>query len=214
MVNYLQLIEVWSSIEKEFTPTYGEDGKTPTTASKLEQTVNDNAVNAILNSVSENIAMIFKNTSIAKEMWDALIERYEGNTQIKKTKINGLETRFENFRVDDKESIEDIYTRLMVIQNEFSDLGEPLSNNKIVGKLLRAMMRRPKWEALISTLEALRGTNVIFTPDEVYNQLRNFEEKLKQAGDFQSKSKSIALPAHNVKHYNPSSSQSNRDNFV
>ena len=115
MVNYLQLIEVWSSIEKEFTPTYGEDGKTPTTASKLEQTVNDNAVNAILNSVSENIAMIFKNTSVAKEMWDALIERYEGNTQSKKTKINGLETRFENFRVDDKESIEDIYTRLMVI---------------------------------------------------------------------------------------------------
>ena len=122
MVNYLQLIEVWSSVEKEFKPAYGADGTTQTATLKLEQVINDNAVNAILNSVSENVAMIFKNTSIAKEMWDALLERYEGNTQIKKTKINGLETRFENFRVDDKESIEDIYTRLMVIDRKSTRL--------------------------------------------------------------------------------------------
>ena len=141
-----------------FKPTFGTDGVTLTTESKLEQATNDNAINAILNSVSENVAMIFNNSLTAKEMWDALLERYEGNTKIKRTKINGLETRFENFRVDDKESIEDIYTRLMIIQNEFSDLEELLSNNKIVGKLLRAMMRRPRWEALVSALEALQGT--------------------------------------------------------
>ena len=74
----------------------------------------------------------------------------------------------------------------MLIQNEFSDLGEPLSNNKIVGKLLRAMMRRPRWEALVSALEALQGAKDTFTPDEVYTHLRCFEEKLKQAGEFQS----------------------------
>ena len=104
MMNYLKLIEVWSSVEKGFKPTFGTNGVTLTTESKLEQTTNDNAINAILNSVSENIAMIFNNSLTAKEMWDALLERYEGNTQIKSTKINGLETRFENFRVDDKES--------------------------------------------------------------------------------------------------------------
>ena len=90
MVNYLQLIEVWSSVEKEFKPAYGADGTTQTAASKLEQVVNDNAVNAILNSVSENVAMIFRNTSIAKVMWDALLERHEGNTQIKRPKLMDL----------------------------------------------------------------------------------------------------------------------------
>ena len=154
-MNYLSLIDVWEIIENGYIPKYNEGTKALTTESKLEKASNDSAVNAILNSVSENVALIFKNSFTAKEMWDALIERYEGNTQIKRTKINGLETRCENFRVDDKESVEDIYTRLMIIQNEFSDLGEPLSNNKIVGKLLRAMMGRPRWEALISALEAL-----------------------------------------------------------
>ena len=76
------------------------------------------------------------------------------------------------------------------------------------------MMRRPRWEALISALEAIQGSKETLTPDEVYTHLRCFEEKLKQAGEFKSEYKTIALPTHNVKHYNPSSSQSNRENFV
>ena len=139
--------------------------------------MNDCAINAILNSVSEQIALIFDNMSSAKEIWKTLLNRYEGNAQIKRTKINGLETKFENFRVEENKSIEDLYTRLMYIQNEFIDLGEPLSNNKIVGKLLRAVMRRPRWEAIVSALEAVQGANDTLTPDEVYTHLRCFEEK-------------------------------------
>jgi hypothetical protein len=58
----------------------------------------------------------------------------------------------------DHESIEEMYNRLLSIQNEFSDLGEPLTNNKVVGKILRVMLRRPRWKALVSTLEAMQGT--------------------------------------------------------
>jgi gag-polypeptide of LTR copia-type len=47
-----------------------------------------------------------------------------------------LETKFENFKIEDHESIEEMYNRLLSIQNEFSNLGEPLRNNKVVGKIL------------------------------------------------------------------------------
>ena len=160
MTNYLDLIEVWEVVKDGYIPKYNTDNTTLTTESKLLKVSNNNAVNVILNSVSEQVAMIFTDTTSAKAMWNALINRYEGNTQIKKTNINGLETQFENFRVYDHESIEEIYSRLMEIQSQFCELGEPLTNNQLVGKFLRAMMKRPKWESMVSALEAIQGTRV------------------------------------------------------
>jgi endonuclease III-like uncharacterized protein len=122
-------------------------------------------------------------------MWLVLLNRFESNTQIKRTKIMDLEIKFENFKMEDHESIKEIYNRLLSIQNEFSDLDESLTNNKVIGKILSVMLQRPRWETLVSTLEAMQGINDIFTPDELYTHLRCFEEKLKQAKDYHIKSK-------------------------
>jgi hypothetical protein len=56
----------------------------------------------------------------------------------------GLESEFENFYIQEGESIENMYSRLMYILNKFDEVGEYLSNFKIVGKIFRAMMRRPR----------------------------------------------------------------------
>ena len=69
-------------------------------------------------------------------MWESLIHKYESNDQIKQTKLAGLETKFETFGVENGESVEDSYNKLLQMQNEFVELGQPLSNNKIVGKFL------------------------------------------------------------------------------
>jgi gag-polypeptide of LTR copia-type len=114
--------------------------------------------------------------------------------------------------MEDHKSIEEMYNRLLSIQNEFSDLDESLTNNKVISKILRVMLRRPRWEALVSALEAMQGTNDAFTPDELYTHLRCFEEKLKQARDYHVEPKQVAFPAQsNVKHFHPSTS---RKNFI
>jgi hypothetical protein len=74
---------------------------------------------------------------------------------MKRTKLMGIESEFEIFCIHEGESIENMYSRLMHILNEFDEVGEFLSNSKIVGKIFRAMMRRPRWESMISTLEAM-----------------------------------------------------------
>jgi gag-polypeptide of LTR copia-type len=51
----------------------------------------------------------------ASDIWLTLLNRFDGNTQIKKTKITGLETKFENLKMKDHESIENIYNRLLSI---------------------------------------------------------------------------------------------------
>ena len=197
MQNYLKILEIWDIVEKGYTPTFStivategtNDIKIETPDSKQLKKDNDLAVNAIYNLVSESVCSLFGSATSAKEMWDALVNRYEGNTQIKRTKVTGLEAKFENFKVEDGESIEDMYNRLMHIQNEFTELGEPLSNNKIVGKLLRVMLMRERWSGLVSALEAIQGTHDSFTPDDLYAHFRSFEEKLRQSGELKQPSK-------------------------
>jgi gag-polypeptide of LTR copia-type len=157
MINYLNILDVWSIVEYGYEPKYNTTIHSLTTESQIDKGINDCAVNVILNSISEPIALVFGNMTSVRDMWLALLNRFEDNTQIKRTKIMGLETKFENFKMEDHESIEETYNRLLSIQNEFSDLGEPLINNKVVGKILRVILRRPRWEALVSVLEAIQG---------------------------------------------------------
>jgi hypothetical protein len=63
---------------------------------------------------------------------------------MKRTKLMDLEYEFEKNCIQEGESIENIYSRLMHILNKFDEVGESLSNSKIVGKIFRAMMRRPR----------------------------------------------------------------------
>jgi gag-polypeptide of LTR copia-type len=114
---------------------------------------------------------------------------------MKRTKLMGLESEFENFCIQKGESIENMYSTLMHILNEFNEVGEFLSNSKIVGKIFRAMMRRLRWESMISTLEAIQDTLGEFTHEEVFTHLIYFEEKLRQNEELTSKLKEIALQA-------------------
>jgi hypothetical protein len=81
----------------------------------------------------------------------------------------------------------------MHILNEFDEVEESLSNSKIVGKIFRAMMRRPRWESMISTLEVMQRTLGEFTHEEVFTHLLCFEEKLRQNGELTPKLKETAL---------------------
>jgi hypothetical protein len=56
---------------------------------------NDYAVKVILNSVSERITILFGTTEITSEMWETLLNRFEGNSQMKRIKLMGLEIKFE-----------------------------------------------------------------------------------------------------------------------
>jgi hypothetical protein len=112
---------------------------------------------------------------------------------MKRTKLMGLESEFENYFIQEGESIENMYSKLMHILNEFDEIEESLSNSKIVGKIFRAMMRTPRWERIISTLEAMRVTLGEFTHEKIFIYLLYFEEKLPQNGEFTPKLKEITL---------------------
>jgi hypothetical protein len=67
-----------------------------------------------------------------------------------------------------------MYNRLIHIQNKFSELGEILSNEKIIGKILCVMLRKPRWERYDSALEAMQCVQAIFTPNQSVFTFENF----------------------------------------
>jgi hypothetical protein len=83
----------------------------------------------------------------------------------------------------------------MHILNKFDKVEESLSNSKIVGKIFRAMVRRPRWESMINTLEAIQDTLDEFTYEKMFIHLLCFEEKLRQNGEFTPKLKEIIFQA-------------------
>jgi gag-polypeptide of LTR copia-type len=204
MTNYLKIIDLWDIVENGFTITKDANDKIDITClMKVKQ--NDQAVNVILVSVHESIAPTFVEAINAHDMWIALIRKYEGNDMLKKAKEERLQSIFESFRIDEHESIEDMYTRFTILINEFIDVGDHLPTNKVVTKLIRVMMVRPSWRGYVGVLQSVQGREQ-FTPEEMYAHLKCYEETLRQAESVNSSHKTMAFAALNSKPYNSSNS--------
>jgi gag-polypeptide of LTR copia-type len=219
MVNYINIVDLWDVVQLDYVPHYDTSNLTLTQNVKKLKSQNDYAINIILNSVSEKIVILFGTTEITSEIWKTLLNRFEGNTHMKITKLMGLESKFKIFCIQEGESIENMYSRLMHILNEFDEVGESLSNTKIVDKIFRTMMRRPRWERMISTLEAMQGSLGEFTHEEVFTHLLCFEEKLRQNGELTPKLKETTLqaqksPSHHYSSKTLSSSSSMNDQVI
>ncbi|KAJ1691811.1 hypothetical protein LUZ63_015966 [Rhynchospora breviuscula] len=194
MVVYLNLIDLWDVVDKPYAPNLDSEGR-EIHASKLLRAKNDNAVNVLLNSVHESIAAIFGSSTNAHEMWVSLLNRYEGNSLIKSSRQFELESRLDNFRIMDGECIEEMYTRFIQLLDKFNNIGEIVSNSRVIGRLLRALVGRPQFDNLISTLETTQRSHNNLTPEIIYTHYRCVEEKLKQFGELRYEPKSIALSA-------------------
>jgi gag-polypeptide of LTR copia-type len=149
MVNNLNILYLWDVVQYGYVQYYDPSNLTLIQKAKELKSQNDYAINVILNSVSKKITILFSNTKIASEIWETLLNRFESNSQMKRTKLMGLESEFEIFCIQEGESIENMYSWLIHILNEFDEVEKSLSNSKNVGKIFRAMM------SMISTLEAM-----------------------------------------------------------
>jgi hypothetical protein len=76
MVNYLNILGICDVVQHGYTPHYDPSNLTMTRKAKELKSQNNYAINVILNSVSENIAILFGTTEIASEMWETLLNRF------------------------------------------------------------------------------------------------------------------------------------------
>ncbi|XP_075497969.1 uncharacterized protein LOC142535860 [Primulina tabacum] len=102
---------------------------------------NSKALNAIFSSVDTRMFNLITNCVCAKEAWDILQKHCEGSESVRKTRLRMVASKFESLRMEDKESILEYDSRLRQLSNEAHSLGDPMSNERLVNKVLRSLPR-------------------------------------------------------------------------
>ena len=152
---------------------------------------NSRALNALFSAViNEEFKKIFS-TETAKEAWTILQTTYEGTKAVKDSKLQSFTTSFEKIKMEEDELFDEFYVKLKDMVNSAFNLGETISEPKIVRKALRSLLER--FHAKITTIEELKDIDKIPLIELVGN-LQTYELGLTRIGK-SSKSKSMALKA-------------------
>ena len=72
---------------------------------------------------NEEFKKIFSSDN-AKEAWTILQNTYEGTKALKNSKLQRLTTSFEEIKMDENESFDEVYAKLKDIVNSTFNLGE------------------------------------------------------------------------------------------
>jgi len=149
---------------------------------------NSKALNALFNGVDKNMFRLIKQCTVAKDAWEILETTHEGTTKVKSAKLQLLTTKFENLRMLEDESIQDYHLNVIDIANAFDSLGEKISDEKLVRKILKSPPKR--FDMKVTAIEEVHDISGMKV-DELIGSLQNF--KLVVDNRTENKGKSVAL---------------------
>ena len=132
------------------------------------------ALTAIHSCISDTIFTRIMACESAKEAWDKLQDEFQGSARTRQMQILNLRREFETIKMKDKETVKEFTTRLLNVVNQIRVLGERLSDQRIVEKVLVSLPER--FEAKISSLEESRNLNEI-SLTELVNALQATEQR-------------------------------------
>lgn len=142
-------------------------------------------VNVILYVEYEKI----KNIDTTKSIFDSLKMTRERNAQVKETKTLALIKKYEAFKMEDKETIEKIFSRFQTFVARLKVLDKGYSTTDHVKKIIRSL---PKcWRPMATTLKLSKDLNKT-SIKELVSSLKSHEIEFKE-DEPKRKSKFVAL---------------------
>ena len=152
---------------------------------------NSRGLNALFSEVTNEEFKKISSIETTKEAWAILQTTYEGTKAVKDSKVQRLTTSFEEIKMEENESFDELYTKFKDIVNSAFNLRETILEPKVVRKVLRSLPER--FHAKIIAIEESKDVDKIPLTDLV-NNLQTYELGLTRIGKA-SKSKSMALKA-------------------
>ncbi|KAG7599123.1 Zinc finger CCHC-type superfamily [Arabidopsis suecica] len=207
--------DAWTAVEDGWEPPFsttkeGLKVKKPkanwTDAEKNLSKFNARAMNAIYSCLDDDEFNLVQGSENAKQMWDILQKTHEGNTGVKRTRLDQLATDFENLKMDPSETIVQFSSKLSGIANEAKSLGKTYKEKKLVKKMLRCLP--PKYAAHKAVMRVSGNTDTLKYEDLV-GILKS--EEMEVAEDQRNQNKGIEFKADEEK--GPDPLQEIRDNL-
>ncbi|XP_019158013.1 PREDICTED: uncharacterized protein LOC109154740 [Ipomoea nil] len=185
---------VWRSVEEGWVPPTNEQGEKKLKREWSEEEIkeadfNSKAMNSIYGAVSEETFKLISNTEIAKEAWTILCNHHEGNTIVKQSKLQMIQTQFETLKMEENENITQFNAKILDIAGAAYNLGEPFPEPKLVKKVLRSLPER----FLMKVTAIQESTNLdTYKLSDLMGNLQTYELEMLQRKPNMS-SKGIAL---------------------
>ena len=151
---------------------------------------NNRALNALFNVVTNEEFKQISSTKTTKEAWTIFQTTYEGTKAVKDSKLQRLTTSFEEIKMEDDESFDELYVKVKDIVNLAYNLRETIPEPKIV-RNLRSLSER--LHAKIMAIEESKDIDKIPLTELVGN-LQTYEIGLTRIGKL-GKGKSMTLKA-------------------
>src|SRR5271156_6609547 len=127
---------VWEIVETG----YRRPALVETKDEKSAFTFNAKAMNAILSGLTESEFVKVMHLQTAKDMWDKLVNSYEGNDKVKGAKMQTLGLKFEQLKMNEDESVSKLFLRVDELINAMRALGEIITDDTfLVHKVLRSL---------------------------------------------------------------------------
>ena len=149
---------------------------------------NSKALNALFNGIDRNIFRLVHQCELAKEVWDTLKTTHEGTSKVKMSRLQMLTTKFENLRMMEDETIHEFHMNILEIANTSGALGEKMSEEKLVRKILISLPKR--FAMKVTAIEEAQDICNLKV-DELIGSLQTFEMGISDNVD--KKNKSISL---------------------
>ena len=165
---FLQFLDekVWKIVEIGWTkPT---EALADWDDAKIKMTnFNSRTLNALFSVVTNEEFKKISSNEIVKEAWTILQTTYEGTKVVKDLKLHRLITSFEEIKMEEDESFDEFYAKFKNVVNSAFNLGETISEPKIVRKVLRSLPE--SFHAKITAIEESKDIDKIHLTELVGN---------------------------------------------
>jgi hypothetical protein len=137
---FLKSIDCWGIVETAWTKP--EDTTPELVPQKNVRLSNDKALHALCQALSPSEFVKISNCESAKAAWQILETTYEGTKLVKSTKLQMLISKFEEIKMLEEETFGVFYSKISDLRNSMGSLGKPISDVKLIRKILRSLPER------------------------------------------------------------------------
>ncbi|XP_009340704.2 uncharacterized protein LOC103932786 [Pyrus x bretschneideri] len=173
--------DLWNLVDKGIEITEpgdessDEDQKSVKSSMKINETKDAKALGIIQGAVSDEIFPRISNFETSKTAWDVLQQEFRGDKKVRSVKLQCLRRDFEDTRMNDGEALSVYLTRMTDIVNQMKTLGEELSNQRLVQKILISLPK--SYDSIASIIEETKDLDSIEVQD-VIGTLKGYEQRL------------------------------------
>ncbi|XP_010242587.1 PREDICTED: uncharacterized protein LOC104586904 [Nelumbo nucifera] len=104
----------------------------------------------------------------AKEIWDAMKKKFEGNARVKRSHLQVLCREFETLEMRSGEGVTEYFSRVMTVANKMRIYGEDMQDVKVVEKILRSLTE--KFNYVVCSIEESKDIDALIV-DELQSSL-------------------------------------------